>query len=75
MNIAILYMFIFACIVWHDKMILIQLTKYQATFKILFSQLNISRNFQNMVQLLEIYHATKESCISLEKCIGLQHCI
>ena len=37
-------------------MILIQLTQSHATFKISF-------NFQNMVQLLEIYRTTQEGCI------------
>ena len=34
-----------------------QLSKYRSTL------LNISCNFQNMVQLLEIYHSTLEGCI------------
>ena len=38
-------------------MILIQLSKYRSTL------LNISCNFQNMVQLLERYHTTLEGCI------------
>ena len=33
-----------------------QLSKYRSTL------LNISCNFQNMVQRLEIYHATQEGC-------------
>ena len=34
-----------------------QLSKYRSPL------LNISRNFQNMVQLLEIYHTAQEGCI------------
>ena len=34
-----------------------ELSKYRSTW------LNVSCNFQNMVQLLEIYHATQERCI------------
>ena len=50
-------------ILWHTTIISIQLTNYHATFKISFNLLNILCNFQNMVQLLEIYHATQRGCI------------
>ena len=40
-----------------------QISKYRSTW------LNISCNFQNMVHLLEMYHATQEGCIFLGTCI------
>ena len=42
--------------IWHAKMILIQLTKYPATFKISF-------NFVKYIMQLSKYHATQEGCI------------
>ena len=42
--------------IWHAKMILIQLTKYHATFKISF-------NFVKYIMQLSKYHATQEGCI------------